>query len=58
MLKAGGIQSFEVVLSRELEVLAILMGGGGGGEKSFHSLKGGCEKFYPVSRRAQKVSDP
>ena len=33
MLKVGrgvGTQSFEVVLTQELEVLAILMGGGGG----------------------------
>ena len=29
MLKEGGTQSFEVVLTQELEVLAILMGGGG-----------------------------
>ena len=45
MLK-GGKRSFEVglVLTRELEVLAILMGGA----KSFDPLKGGHEKFYPV----------
>ena len=36
MLK-GGTTSFEVVLTRELEVLAILKGGA----KSFHPLKGG-----------------
>ena len=28
MLKGGGTTSFEVVLTRELEVLAIVMGGG------------------------------
>ena len=44
----GGGTSFEVVLTQALEVLAILMGGGG--VKSFHVLKGvgGHEKFYPV----------
>ena len=31
--------SFEVVLTRELEVLAILIGGGGGA-KDFHPLNG------------------
>ena len=36
MLK-GGTTSFEVVLTWELEVLAIVMGG----TKSFHPLKGG-----------------
>ena len=41
MLK-GGTKGFEVVLRRELEVLAIVMwGGGGGGAKSFHPLKEG-----------------
>ena len=47
----GGTNSFEVVLTRELEVSAILMGGGGG-TKSLHLLKGegGGEKFYPVLR--------
>ena len=46
MLK-GGRGSFDVVLTRELEVLAIVMGGG-------------MQKFYPVLRggvAAQKVSD-
>ena len=44
----GGVQNkFEIVLTRELEVLAILMWGWGGA-KSFHPLKGGREKFYPV----------
>ena len=48
MLK-GGTTSFEVVLTRELEVLAILKGGA----KSFHPLKGGGggrKKFYSVLR--------
>ena len=46
----GGTNSFEVVLTQELEVLAILIGGrGGGGTKSFHSLKGrGGGEFYLV----------
>ena len=34
--RGGGGTSFEVVFTQELEVLAILMGGGG------------CKKFYPV----------
>ena len=36
MLKSGGgrTKNFEVVLTQELEVLAIVMGGGGA--KSFH----------------------
>ena len=52
MLKGGGgaQKSFEVVLTWELEVLAILMGG----TYSFHLLKGGHEKFYPVSRGRTK----
>ena len=37
MLKGGGTKSFEVVLTRELEVLAIVM-------------VGGHNKFYPVLR--------
>ena len=39
MLKGGGggTTSFEIVLTQELEVLAILLGGA----KSFHPLKGG-----------------
>ena len=36
MLK-GGTKGFEVVLARELEVLAIVIGGA----KGFHPLKGG-----------------
>ena len=46
MLK-GGTTSFKVVLTQELEVLAIVVGWG----KSFHPLKGGGgrKKFYPVS---------
>ena len=50
MLK-GGTTSFEVVSTRELEVLAILMGeGGGGGTTSFHPLKkrGGGGAKRPV----------
>ena len=46
MLKEGGTTSFEVVLRRDLEVLAIVMGG----TKSFHPLKGGCKTFYLVLR--------
>ena len=38
--KVGGTKSFKVVLARELEVLAILMGAG----KGFHLLKGGGHK--------------
>ena len=40
--------SFEVVLTRELEVLAIVKGC----TKHFHPLKGGegCNRFYPVLR--------
>ena len=43
----GGTQSFEVVLTRELEVLPIVMGVcvWGGGTKSFHPLKGGAHSF-------------
>ena len=43
MLK-GGTTSFEVVLTQDLEVLAIL----NGGAKSVHSIKRGRKKFYPV----------
>ena len=42
-----GTKSFEVVLTRELEVLAIVMGG----TISFHPLQGGGggrKRFYPV----------
>ena len=41
----GGTESFEEVLTQELEVLAIVMGGGGVA-KSFHPLKvgGGVQK--------------
>ena len=38
----GGTESFGVVLTRELEVLAILKGA--------HPLKGKGEKLYPVLR--------
>ena len=43
----GGTTSFEVVLTQELEVLAILIGGV---EKVSTLSNGGCEKFYPVLR--------
>ena len=48
MLKVGGTTCFEVVLTRELEVLAILMEG----RKKFPPFKrgGGRENCYPVSR--------
>ena len=50
--------SFGLVLTWELEVLAILKGGA----KSYYPLKGGGghERFYPVLRvgGAQNVSDP
>ena len=57
MLK-GGTQSFEVVFTQELEVLAIVMGEGG--HKRFPLLRGGgAQQFYPVLRGgAQKGSDP
>ena len=41
VLKGGATQSSEVILTPELEVLAIMMGWGGGQQKSFHPLKGG-----------------
>ena len=43
MLK-GGTTSFGVVLTRELEVLAIVRRGGGGAQKGV----GGYKKFHPV----------
>ena len=43
---AEGTISFEVVLTWELEVLAIVMWGGGGA-KSFHPLKGGPREVLP-----------
>ena len=45
--KKGGRKCFEIVLMWELEVLAILMGGGG--RLKFPPLRG-CKQFYPVSR--------
>ena len=48
----GGGARFWVVLTQELQVLAIL----NGGAKCFHSLKGGLEKMYPVLRGAQNVA--
>ena len=59
----GGTTSFEVVLTRELEVLAIVIGGCK--KFPFHPLKGGGggrNKFYPVLRGGgggvQTVLDP
>ena len=43
----GGAQHFVVVLTRELKVLAILMGPRVR-EKSFHSLKGGTQKVLDL----------
>ena len=54
----GDTKRFEVVLTQELEVLAILMGGG---TKSFHPLKVGAQKFLPClegGRGVQKNLDP
>ena len=45
MLK-GGTKHFEVVLQRELEVLAIVMGGG---RKKFPSFKRGGAKCFTLS---------
>ena len=60
MLKGGGgggTTSFEVVITKfflvliqKLEVLAILMGGGGVA-KSFHPLKGGTRTVFPCLER-------
>ena len=53
----GRTQSFGVVFTCKLKVLAILMGG----TKSFLSLKGRTNTFYSVLRGGggvQKVSDP
>ena len=44
----GGTKCFGVVLTQELEVLAILKGGERA--KSFCPLKGGPKIFYPVLR--------
>ena len=52
--RGEGTNSFEVVLTWELEVLAILKGG----TKSFHPLKWGWEKFYTVLRWTQKGFGP
>ena len=41
----GGGQHFEVVLTRDIEVLAIVKGGA----KSFHPLKGGGVKGFTLS---------
>ena len=57
MLK-GVTNSFEVVLTQDLEVLTLLMGV----SKGFHPLKGsvGRKKFYAVLRGGggEKVCDP
>ena len=46
MLKGGGAQTvLRVVLTQELEVLAIVMGRGGA--QSFHPLKGGEQNVLP-----------
>ena len=55
----GGTTSFEVVLTRELDVFAILMGG----TNSFHPFKkkrGGGQKVLPCLEGGggQNVSDP
>ena len=53
----GGTTGFEVVFKWKLEVLAILKGGGGA--KSFYSLKeGGGGGFPCLEVGAQKVSVP
>ena len=53
----GGTQSFRVVLTRELEVLAILEDGGA--NTPFKRHRGMCERFNPVlGGRVQKDSDP
>ena len=59
MLKGGGgvSTSFEVVLTQELEVLAILMGGA----KSVHPFKkGGATTMFTLVREVgvQSVLDP
>ena len=52
MLRGAGHNKVLVVLTRDLELLAIVMGG----TKGFHPLKGGRKMFYSVLRRvAQKV---
>ena len=53
----GGLTSFEVDLTRELEFLTILLGGG---TKSFHLLKEGVAKGFTLScgGGGQKVLDP
>ena len=50
-----GTTSFEVVLTRELEVLAILIRGGGGA-KDFHPLngEGGGGKWLPCLKGGHK----
>ena len=60
MLNGGGIQSFEVVLTLELVVLAILKGSA---NKFSLFRNGGREKFYPFLKRwggggTQKATDP
>ena len=57
--EGGGGHSFWVVLTQQLEVLAILIEGGGGAE-TFHSLKGGgARKVLPcLDWGTQHVSAP
>ena len=46
----AGTNSFWVVLTQELEVLAILKRVGGGAAKGIHSLKGGSESLTSPMR--------
>ena len=50
----GGTKSFEVVLTLELEVLAIVIGGGG----SFHRLKGGVQQVLPRLENKFRTCSP
>ena len=47
-----GTKCFEVVLTWEIEVLAIAMEGGGA--KSFHPVKGGTQKVLPCLEGGRK----
>ena len=54
MLKGGGAQKIEVVLTRELEVLAVVMGV----RTKFPHFKRGRKRFYRLEGGgAQKFSD-
>ena len=44
----GGAQSFGVVFMWQLEIIAILNGGGGGNKFPLFKGGGGHNKFYPV----------